>query len=99
MATFPIRAWAENNWRDQTPDAARGKPINQMATNLALLRAAEKGWIDEIKMPWPKPQLSRPATASAECRDLLDTPGHRRTGEQAPVPTGIHSPNNTIIRA
>jgi hypothetical protein len=75
MATFPIRAWAENNWRDQTPDAARGKPINQMATNLALLRAAEKGWIDEIKMPWPKPQLSRPATASAECRDLLDTPG------------------------
>lgn len=48
MATGPIQAWAENHYRDQTPDSARGKPVNQMTANLALLQAAEKGWVDEI---------------------------------------------------
>ena len=49
MAACPVQAGAENHYRDQTPDSARGQPVNPMTTNLALLQAAEKGWVDEIE--------------------------------------------------
>lgn len=49
MAAGPVQAWAENHYRDKTPDSARGQPVNQMTANLALLQAAEKGWVDEIE--------------------------------------------------
>ncbi len=42
-------AAAQNEYHDNTPDEARGKPVNQMTANFALLQAAEKGWEDEIE--------------------------------------------------
>lgn len=45
-AAAPVHA--ENHYRDNTPDSARGKPVNHMTLNLALLQAAEKGWDDDI---------------------------------------------------
>jgi hypothetical protein len=49
LALCPLEASAENHYRDQTPDSARGKPVSPMMANLALLQAAEKGWTDEIE--------------------------------------------------
>ena len=49
LAASPVQALAESHYRDHTPDTARGQPVNPMTTNLALLQAAEKGWVDEIE--------------------------------------------------
>lgn len=48
LAAVSTAAGADTHYRDHTPDSARGKPVNQMTLNLALIEAAEKGWTGDI---------------------------------------------------